>query len=385
MPSRPTGHWGEHVHQAFSIYLDLVRFLAAVLVYLWHSNQRRLIEPLVPMGLYGKSAVIAFFVLSGFVIAYVVHTKERDWRRFVAGRTARIFSVVIPVLMLTLMFDAIGRSLSPIVYQGQYPWDHFIVRTGASLAMLTEVWAVSITTFSNVPYWSIAYEWWYYVLFGLAVFVPGRWRWPGVVLTALLLGPKIILLAPVWLSGVLLYRWRWMAERSVGFGACLVVISLVGIWAFHYGDYVEFVDHRVSALVGERWFRLLAFSKHFLSDYLLCALVWMNFAGMRLLAPWLAPLLLAVERPVRAAASLTFTLYLLHQPALLMWAAVLRGNPREWSTWGAFTALTAVTIVLVSHFTEQRRHLLKAALERLLERTPARARAVKLTDASSPG
>ncbi len=40
--------------------------------------------------------------------------------------------------------------------------------------MLNEVWFISITSFSNVPYWSICYEMWYYVGFALIVFLPGR-------------------------------------------------------------------------------------------------------------------------------------------------------------------------------------------------------------------
>ena len=91
------------MNRAFSIYLDLVRFVAAVLVYLWHSNQKAIVDGPVFAGGYGPSAVIVFFVLSGFVIAYVVETKERDWRRYLAGRGARIYSVVVPVVVLTLL------------------------------------------------------------------------------------------------------------------------------------------------------------------------------------------------------------------------------------------------------------------------------------------
>ena len=39
----------------FSVYLDLVRFAAACLVYLWHSNQRWLVEPLLPFSQHGTA------------------------------------------------------------------------------------------------------------------------------------------------------------------------------------------------------------------------------------------------------------------------------------------------------------------------------------------
>ena len=73
----------------FSVYLDLVRFTAACLVYLWHANQRWLVEPVLPMSGYGHSAVVVFFVLSGYVIAYITATKERDWATYAASRLSR--------------------------------------------------------------------------------------------------------------------------------------------------------------------------------------------------------------------------------------------------------------------------------------------------------
>ena len=78
------------MNRPFSIYLDVVRFTAAVLVYLWHSNQRFLVESALPASNYGHSSVIVFFVLSGFVIAYVTDTKESSLSVYSASRIARV-------------------------------------------------------------------------------------------------------------------------------------------------------------------------------------------------------------------------------------------------------------------------------------------------------
>jgi peptidoglycan/LPS O-acetylase OafA/YrhL len=67
------------MNRPFSIYLDLVRFTAARLVYLWHSNMRPLVNDALPASQYGHSSVIVFFVLSGFVIAYVTDKKGKTW------------------------------------------------------------------------------------------------------------------------------------------------------------------------------------------------------------------------------------------------------------------------------------------------------------------
>ena len=102
----------------------------------------------------------------------------------------------------------------------------------------------------------------------------------------------------------------------------------------------------------------------------------MQFAGMRRIADQLAPLLLPLERPVRWVAGYTFTLYLLHQPLFLFWAAVLRGDPAGRGFWWTVTGLTALSVLLIGHLTEQRRMPLRRALQGLLGRhgsAPARA------------
>ena len=119
------------MNKGFSIYLDLVRFLAACLVYLYHSNQRLLVEPILPASNYGHSSVIVFFVLSGYVIAYITDTKENPWTSYSASRLSRVYSVAVPAVALTLILDTLGRALYPALYSG-YPGDQLMLPTGAS-------------------------------------------------------------------------------------------------------------------------------------------------------------------------------------------------------------------------------------------------------------
>lgn len=351
---------------AFSIYLDLVRFTAACLVYLTHSSLPTIITPRLPFTDYGHSAVIVFFVLSGFVIAHVVETKESDWRRYAAGRFARIYSVVVPALVLTLLLDTAGRMIAPEYYK--LPYDHFAVRFIAALVMLNEVWFISISPFSNFPYWSIAYEFWYYMIFGVAMFAPGRWRWAALLVIALLLGPKVVLMMPIWLSGVLLYRWRWWQTLRLPWAVGLVVFSLAAALGLHAVDSMQIVATWLRPLIGEWLHHELAYSRHFLADYLLCIAVWLNFAGMRIVAARIAPLFERIEAPVRWAAGLTFTLYAIHHPVLLFWATVVRPDPTGRVGWLAITVLTAASVILVGSYTEKRRHTLRRWLLDRLQR-----------------
>lgn len=359
------------MNKAFSIYLDLVRFAAACLVYVYHSNQRLLVHDILPASNYGHSSVIVFFVLSGFVIAYVTDTKERDWPSYAASRISRVYSVALPAIALTLVLDALGRSFMPALY-ANYPSELQAVRAVTSALMLNEVWLVSITSLSNVPYWSICYETWYYAAFGVAMFMPHRWAAIGLALLALMLGPKIVLLAPIWLAGVLLYRWKRLERIGTSASVALLLVSVVGIVGFHVADVQGVCAEWLKGILGEQLHRELTFSKFFVSDYLLTLLVFANFVAMRRLAESSAALWSFVERPVRFVAGYTFTLYLLHQPLFLFWGAVLRGDPKGYGNWLAVTALTAASVLFVGHFTESRRHGLRTWLLARLRRIDQR-------------
>lgn len=354
------------MNKPFSIYLDLVRFTAACLVYLYHSNQRWLTESILPASNFGHSSVIVFFVLSGFVIAYITDTREKTFATYAASRISRVYSVAFPAVFLTIALDAVGRQLYPVAYG--YPFDNFLVRGAASLLLLNEVWFVSITSFSNVPYWSICYEIWYYVAFGMVMFLPRRVGLISLALLALALGPKVILLAPIWGVGVLLYRWKRLATISESMGWLLAIGSVIGIVAFHQTQFTDLVATVIKRLIGEKWHTELTFSKFFLSDYLLGVLVFLNFAGIRRVSERLASVLVPLERPIRFLAGYTLSLYLLHQPLFLFWGSVIHGDASGYAYWWLTTGLVAVSVFAVGTVTENRRYLLKRWLEQQLLR-----------------
>ena len=357
------------MNRSFSVYLDVVRFTAAFLVYLYHSNQRFLSEAMLPASHYGHSSVIVFFVLSGFVIAFVTATKESALPAYAASRISRVFSVTVPAIVLTVLLDAIGRQLMPDIYSG-YPFDQFIARIGGSFLLLNEVWFISITSFSNVPYWSICFEFWYYVTFAMVVFMPKRIGTLAALLAGLAIGPKFMLLAPLWWLGVLLYRWRATEEWSGPVSMALAVLSTAGIVAFHAFGVSEWCSDGLMEVIGKENHRQLTFAKFFVGDYILGVLVFLNFASMRNVLARHGQSLLLIERPVRVVANYTFTLYLLHQPLFLFWGAVVQGDPAGPGFWLTVTALMLVTVGVVGHLTENRRYILRDALFRLISRLP---------------
>ena len=101
-----------------SIYLDLIRFTAAVFVFLTHASREQSSGGFLWQLQFGREAVDVFFVLSGFVIAHVVETRERSALAYAVARAARLYSVALPALALTFLLDRIGQPLRPENYVG---------------------------------------------------------------------------------------------------------------------------------------------------------------------------------------------------------------------------------------------------------------------------
>src|SRR4051812_7117966 len=109
---------GDAFPRSFSLYLDLMRFLAAVAVFLDHLTSFPITgvedgprQGLLLIGNYGQSAVTVFFVMSGFVIAYVTTSRENSGWSYSVSRVSRLYSVVVPALLLTFGFDLAGQML----------------------------------------------------------------------------------------------------------------------------------------------------------------------------------------------------------------------------------------------------------------------------------
>ena len=87
----------------FSVYLDLLRFGAAMMVLLFHMRNLKIgpdkLLNLIPAK--GHDFVVLFFVLSGYVISATVDRKNQSLRDYALDRMARVYSVAIPALIFS--------------------------------------------------------------------------------------------------------------------------------------------------------------------------------------------------------------------------------------------------------------------------------------------
>ena len=220
---------------------------------------------------------------------------------------------------------------------------------------MNEFWGISITTYSNIPYWSLCYEVWYYILFGVFVFWQGPWRPWALAAAVLLAGPKILLLIPVWLMGVALYRYGHRINLSKRAGVALFALSWVLLVLFHAYGVASFFFEYLKSLVGPEFHVRMTWSRYFLSDYLLGLIVVMNFVGFRAAQGELGKLLLPIATPIKVAAGFTLSIYLFHKPLILFFTALIDGNPDSLWFWASVMASTTITIVVLGLFTEHRK------------------------------
>jgi peptidoglycan/LPS O-acetylase OafA/YrhL len=357
--------------KALSIYLDAIRFTAAVLVVLTHLRHEKFTGgPLKEfIGNSGNEAVMIFFVLSGFVIAYTVDTKDRNLRDYMLSRMARLYSVALPALVLTVILDQTGR----LIDYGVYDWNYYrgnehLIRFVANLLFVNELWFVSIRPWSNGPYWSLGYEFWYYVIFGIVVFMKGKPRIGLVTVACIIIGPKILLLFPIWLLGVATYHvaQRQQIPRTLGWLlfagsiAAVVVYAKLGVKAS--------LDSLTVAVLGRELCDRLLWSQFFISSYLIAAMIAANFIGFSCIADNFDSLFRRLEKPIRYLASFTLTTYLLHFPLMLFFVTLLPGARQNYFDRALLLLAVAASIFVIGIFTEHKKHIARNLLTKVFEK-----------------
>ena len=364
---RPRGRDGI-MTPAFSIYLDLVRGTAALLVLFYHAATNvelggAWLRPAFAHT--GTPGVIIFFVLSGFVISWATDTKEKTFQVFIINRLARLWSVVIPALVVTFIADQIGFAIYPQVYLAIENWTALLTHPFGHLAMsgvfLNQIWFLNVRPLSNSPFWSLSYEWWYYVAFGCFMLIPGR---AGALLglaALAIMGPKIWLLFPVWLMGVVVYR-RLQVRREISIAiAGPMFLAPLGVFAVFWLYSLLHLRERVEALIDPDY---LAVSIIFIPAILFGAQVALNLFAFPSLERYLAPGLTRIERPVRWVAGATLSIYLFHYPLLYFFGAVFHVEPASpfWIN-GAIVICTLAGCFALSAITEDKKRPVRGWIE----------------------
>ena len=341
-----------------SVYLDILRLSAAMVVFLGHISGVRLTGGMLwQFGPYMSQAVTGFFVLSGFVIGYVTDGREATPTVYATSRLARIYSVALPTLVLTFLLDAIGCAINGSAYSAVwgYQADGKAWQFLSGLLFVNQLWFLSVPQGSDLPYWSLGYEVWYYLIFGLLVFTR-QWK----------VWAMLAMLFPLWLLGVGAYR-----ARRVPVGVAAGTVLWLGTTAAWLGYELWAVRHgRLVGLVP-----MFLRRPELAQDYLMGILLAVHLVGFRAASPLFAVPIRRIAPAVRWAAGMTFTLYLLHLPVAQFLMATSPWPLTSMQNRALILLGTLAIIVIVAEFTERRKALWRRGFEQLLARVPMTQRA----------
>ncbi len=195
-------------------FLDLWRVIAATLVLALHFQQRGFFPQEMP-DLYRLAhlGVVIFFVISGYSVKHSAEQRGHQPGPFLIARLSRLYSVVVPTLLLALVLDLLGGVENVALYP-TWQYSKWWLHLGFNLMFLGETWGFNLTPFSVIPYWSLAYEFWFYMLLAGTMLRPGAFRTFVVIGVLLIMGPRVWMLLPCWLLGVWAYSITHKAKQA---------------------------------------------------------------------------------------------------------------------------------------------------------------------------
>jgi len=330
--------------RGFSIYLDLLRFGAALVVLLSHFAYPKYTDGrwlwVRELNL-GSDAVVVFFVLSGFVIALVADRKPTGVGGFGFDRMTRLVSVALPALLVGYALDRFGAGFSPEFYAGgvynPLSLGEMLLR---GLTFSNEFGQMATRMGTNGAYWSLSYEAVYYALFAIAFYMRGPRRVALLGLGAVIAGVNILLLMPCWLLGVALYHRAQRPLLPRGLALAMAILPLLA----YAVALMTGVPDALFALTGTG-FEPLRFSNEPIWNWLLALLFVVHLTGMMTLVKGAS-----LDRVAPAAKWLaggSFSIYLVHFPVLVFIGAMLPGGG-----WGGDALLFSLIVIVCLLFAQ---------------------------------
>jgi peptidoglycan/LPS O-acetylase OafA/YrhL len=275
---------------------------------------------------FGHIAVIVFFVISGFLVGgraiLIFRDKGFNAIDYFVNRFSRIYTVLLPALIIGGILDWSGVRFFNFSGIYTHPDQFYTNPFGNNIAKhlnfgifagnLVQLQTIIVSSLgSNGPLWSLANEWWYYVLFGFCMIV---YR-PGPMVTRLLAGGVVVTMVAVLPSTISLWFVIW------GIGAGLAVLDRYWAgWPFLAGAALAAV-----CLIAVRWTDagLVGETTDVATDFAMDLAVALGFSAALICAKNL-------KRPLkfgslqRHLASFSYTVYLVHFPAMVFVVAVMK-------------------------------------------------------------
>lgn len=259
--------------------LDLLRFLSALIVFLFHFY----------LPLPGSQAVMVFFVLSGYFISSsilkAISGNRWSWSDYLLKRVIRLWIVLIPALLLTYIFAKMQLGLfgeehslpnlkisdfinSKLLFGNLFFMQGILVKGPFGL---------------NGPLWSLTYEFWYYMLFPCLVLIFRSsnkskkffYLFLSIIIISFV-GQKIMEYFLIWLFGAMIpFIKPIKLEKPIVKLIITLFAALIATVSMHYkAGSSFFLDLRVGVLFAIltyltiSFYNYSSFKKHNIPKYL---------------------------------------------------------------------------------------------------------------------
>jgi exopolysaccharide production protein ExoZ len=143
----------------------------------------------------GGTGVDLFFVLSGMLIYRAVLKPDLNFKRFMVRRIERIYPAFIAIFLFYVLADGLLSFRPHAAPYGVRIPSGILPATGYLLAnLLFFPGLFPIQPLMNVA-WSLSYEWFFYLVLPLAIFVTGMTRWRPKIRIVLFFAISAVFLA----------------------------------------------------------------------------------------------------------------------------------------------------------------------------------------------
>jgi peptidoglycan/LPS O-acetylase OafA/YrhL len=342
---------GSSQHQPvpiYSVHLDALRGIAALVVFFGHARDIFLTSPHVKPHIakvgaatgaalsnathtttWGRQAVMVFFVLSGYLVGGGVLQRVREnrwsWSRYLFQRLTRLWIVLLPAPLAGMLIDKIGFSHFGAVNSIYFGPDGEKMISSSMAANLGWRTLLSNLLFlqticgpvlgTNTALWSLANEFWYYIAFPLLVlgFI-GRVSWAkrlvlfiALAVILIFVGKSISAYFLIWLLGAAIGRVpQVIPGKALTFVsiAALLIFLAANLLARKFNLPQRFADPLVAGCFTVLLYCILHFRKESVKSW------------YRSISHFIA--------------EVSYSLYLTHIPLLVLISAILL---RPWGRW----------------------------------------------------
>lgn len=207
----------------YSLFIHVWRILATSAVFIGHATKPDILFD-IDVALLGRATIPSFLIISGFFTTLSMCAGGRFLKKL-AKRYYTMLTMFIPATLLICFMDLYmiyvnAPILTNYKFDPDMSFQRIVLDTFNLITFSGEYWSLSTIgqgVLSNQAVWIIDYIMAYTVMTA-AIYTLTGWIRVTVLLAAIATaGPPVLLLAPLWFAGVLVFEWQRRAFDTSGF------------------------------------------------------------------------------------------------------------------------------------------------------------------------